>query len=765
MSYFPQPVDVSDIELDKALQEMVEKLAKNTHDIWAAQRFSDGWSFGAERNDTEKQNPCLVEYANLPEAEKEYDRKVSEGVIKTMLKMGYTFHGSEARELDVSATKLDELLKTLQGGNVDTAKLFSLWKDHHSTAWANQPELYRLLGEKTLRAGEALLAYDILSKGLELFNETVMLEDPSDPDRILFVRMQQQRALALAQSGAAEEASRILQRLCSQGADDGETRGIMGRTYKDLALAETDQDCRTAKFQQAFSIYHQAYLAALEKQDVDTAYYNGINAATLALFAGDLNGSDTLARRVLDLCQSKLKTLEKEQAEISHWLYATLGETELLIGDQEEALFWYRKAAEGASGDIRALASMRKQARNILREQQRDPALLDGCLPVSSVVVFTGHMIDSPGRKNERFPPALEEQVRQEIARELTEVDAGIGYSSAACGADILFLEEMLRRGGEINVVLPFEKDRFIAESVELVPGSTWLARFEDVLSKAVRVQVMGHYDASDNNTNFEFANLYLFGASLTRGLILDTEVHGLTVWDGKAGGGLGGTSSAVCHWQKQAHSVRQINPLQLMGTDIAVPSHTPKTPEQVELLPGNVQHHTYLPMLFADVKGYSKLTEAEVVRFSLHFLGRVGEIIRRHETGIMTARTQGDSLFLVFRDLDTAVRVAVTLRDETAGFDWSEYGLPAELLFRIALDAGPCYSYIDPVVGGTEFCGSYIVRAARMEPVTPPGQIYASETFVALAHATGLSDVCFDYAGQVALPKNYGVIPVFHLR
>ncbi|MCK4502461.1 MAG: hypothetical protein KAU22_05455, partial [Desulfuromonadales bacterium] len=185
MKYTPQPIDVSDIELNKSLQGLIEKLAKNTHDIWAAQRYADGWSLGKERNDIHKQHPCLVKYDELPEDEKEYDRKVSEGVVKTMLKMGYAIQNPESRDRDNTVANLDDDIKRIQNDSLTSAQLFTLWRNHQPSRWIHRADLYCMLGEKTLRAGEALLAYDILSKGLELLDETVILENPSDPKRKL----------------------------------------------------------------------------------------------------------------------------------------------------------------------------------------------------------------------------------------------------------------------------------------------------------------------------------------------------------------------------------------------------------------------------------------------------------------------------------------------------------------------------------------------------------------------------------------------------
>ena len=88
--YKPTPIDVSEIVLPTKLMALSEKLAENAHEIWAAQRLKDGWSYGSVRDDSKKETPCFVEYSALPESEKVYDRKIVEGILKTILKLGYT---------------------------------------------------------------------------------------------------------------------------------------------------------------------------------------------------------------------------------------------------------------------------------------------------------------------------------------------------------------------------------------------------------------------------------------------------------------------------------------------------------------------------------------------------------------------------------------------------------------------------------------------------------------------------------------------------
>ena len=94
--YTPNPIDVSEMVIPKNLSDLIEKLSENVHDIWAAERMKNGWTYGSVRDDSKKESPCLVEYAELSEEEKNYDRKMVTGTLKTILKLGYTISSNDS---------------------------------------------------------------------------------------------------------------------------------------------------------------------------------------------------------------------------------------------------------------------------------------------------------------------------------------------------------------------------------------------------------------------------------------------------------------------------------------------------------------------------------------------------------------------------------------------------------------------------------------------------------------------------------------------
>lgn len=89
MKYYPHPIDLSGVTLDDELMELKEAMAENSHEVWAKKRCDEGWTYGKERDDSNKCHPDLLPYADLPESEKDYNR---DNAIKTLLlvkKLGF----------------------------------------------------------------------------------------------------------------------------------------------------------------------------------------------------------------------------------------------------------------------------------------------------------------------------------------------------------------------------------------------------------------------------------------------------------------------------------------------------------------------------------------------------------------------------------------------------------------------------------------------------------------------------------------------------
>lgn len=87
--YTPKPIDTSSISLSPELEELLELLARNTHERWSEERIRQGWTWGPERDDSAKQHPGLVPYDELTEDEKEFDRITSRETLRLILHLGF----------------------------------------------------------------------------------------------------------------------------------------------------------------------------------------------------------------------------------------------------------------------------------------------------------------------------------------------------------------------------------------------------------------------------------------------------------------------------------------------------------------------------------------------------------------------------------------------------------------------------------------------------------------------------------------------------
>lgn len=631
---------------------------------------------------------------------------------------------------------LDALAAELKTARSDYSTLQALWRGHEGERWARRPELYALAAERGLALGEPLFAYDVLGEALERW--------PAD------ARLRTLRALALARCGAAGKANALLQDLHAEGRRDEETLGVLASTHKTLWLEAGDAQSRAQHLRRCADLYAEAYR-------LSGGYWSGINAATCARLNGDRPTAERIAAEVRAACAEALERADAGDAE-EYWLAATLGEAALAAGDIEQAKTWYRRAYGAMHGRYGHLAATRRNARLLLQDRPADENFLSECLPNPRVVVFAGHIIDAPGRPKPRFPPEREAATRARIRACLDEWNANIGFAQAACGGDILFLEAMLERGGEINVVLPSAPENFLKTSVDVVPGD-WVARYETLLKRAQSVIVSS--DSYVGDVSYAYANLMLFGLAKSRARHIDADVRALAVWDGQPGA-LGGTASAVEMWLERGQGASVVDPL---SGRIETRAAKADGLRPASLTLDEANPYRLVTMLFADAVGFSKLAEDQIPRFVSHFLGPIAELLAAMEHPPLTRNVWGDGLYFVFDRVDAAGELALQICQGIERTDWRRHGLPSGLNLRVALHSGPAYPTHNPIVQRLDYMGFHVSRAARIEPVTPAGEVFASQAFAALAEAFGVRRFACDYVGQTPLAKNYGVFPTYRVR
>jgi class 3 adenylate cyclase/tetratricopeptide (TPR) repeat protein len=768
-TYQPRPIDTSSVRLPDDLIALMERLAENAHDIWAKQLNVAGWTLGPKRDDDQKQHPCLVPYEKLPESEKEYDRNAAMETLKAILALGSTIAPRPepiglAPDMSPNPIIIPDEETALRedlsqagmalGMLLDVEKKLSAFRERG----ASLPAIDRELALRLLRLGEPVLAYDVATEGLKVF-----------PEGRKDQRLRQLQALALARIGDTYQANEILEELSREPHDDPtlkeETLGILARNYKDLGLHCQESD--PAEAQQHWTRALELYSRAYERTG---GYYPGINAAAMAVLLHDTRKSRELAERVRAHCQEALGRIRDGSGSgDEYWLTTTLAEAELILGRLDQARGWYIRArAIGTEaqrfGDLGS--TFNQLERTLLPRLGLPRSELAELFSMPGVAVFAGHMVDRPGRKQPRFPEERQESVQAALHRWLSGAGVLIGYASAACGSDILFLETILELGGEVHVVLPYQSKLFRKDSVEIVPGSDWGARFDHII-KSAKVHEVSEHRAPLGGISYDYASMVLRGLALMHAGQLGAPLRHLAVWDGRPGDGPGGTASTVARWRQGGADVAVIDVhggVQLpSGSAGPPPVETPAAPASPEPSRGP----EIVVFLFADVVGFAKLEEPQLPAFEEHFLGMIARLIE----GLPAAEqplhrdTWGDAVYLVFRHVRTAGRFALDLRDRIAQEDWAAKGLRNDLSIRIVLHAGPAFPFIDPIMQRPRFLGSHTSYAARIEPIAPAGQVYASQAFAALAAAGRVADFDCKYVGQSPLHKGYGIHSMYHVR
>ncbi len=608
--------------------------------------------------------------------------------------------------------------------------------------------------ERLLQAGEPLMAYNAVQQGLSLYPN--------------LIRLRQLEGLSLARSGALRRANKVLRRLYDEGVADGETLGILARTHKDLGLAALRAEVRERHLAAAFRIYDFAYRNAMESGRAADAYYNGVNAAALALLRGQPDRARAIALEVQELC-SALAEADPAAPE-DYWLRATLAESGLILGDIEAAGREYAAAARIAGRRYGDLSRTRQQARLILEALGQDTGWLEAALAIPPVLLFSGHMMDKADRAQPRFPAELEAEVAARIRAVVDSFKPAAAYGSAACGADILCLEAVADAGGELHIVLPFPAEDFRRVCVAF-PGPDWGQRFDRLLQTAASVHVISDHFATGSESTFEYANLVLTGLGKLRARMLETSAAGLAVWDGHPGDGPVGTASMIRTWERHHVATTVVSmPASPAGQGALVEAapaedESPRVPPPPRSAPRPGFTHEMKAMLFADAVGYSKLTEDQIPAFIEQFLGDIARLRLDSPDGPIHVETAGDGLYMVFEQVGAAGRFALELSRIIGGRDWRDAGLPPSMGIRIALHCGPVFCTRDPITGNPMYTGPHTSRTARIEPITPVGQVYASGAFAAVATATDVRDLRFSYIGRAQLAKKHGSLALYHVR
>jgi len=445
-----------------------------------------------------------------------------------------------------------------------------------------------VLGE----AGRALKGMGNSALALKEYNQGLRL----NPDNLEF---RCEEAYHLSKLGQSDDAIVKLEKVLQDEPTCVKATTYLARLYRDLwkdtwtDIADEDRRIQTAYessflLQRAIANYLRGY--RLDQND----YYPGINALMstavldhLATVAEAESGDvDELAYRnqFPTLCGSVRfcleSTLKKDPND--YWAAMSLGDLAVCVAESPQqvatayrkglAIQWNSKSdLEATLGQLKLAKSLKfrpafveagigvlqpeldrlLQAESLISRSSEDE---ESSKP-AQVMLFSGHMLDSPSRKKPRFPAAMEPEATRRLDEALDKF-AVHGNCIAilpglACGGDILFAEACLRRKMHLEVYLPFEQSDFIRDSVSFA-GDNWVERFYTIVNSpniTIHLQPDRLGPVPDGENPYERNNRWALYSTLMYDI---NRVRLVALWNGQGGDGLGGTADMV-------HQVRQL--------------------------------------------------------------------------------------------------------------------------------------------------------------------------------------------------------------
>lgn len=559
----------------------------------------------------------------------------------------------------------------------------------------------------------------------------------------------------VARSGATQQARKLYEEY-GIGARKGDldARTLDARILKDRALKS-----RGARRQERLRAAADRYRDVFQ-QLPDS--YPAVNAATLYFLAGMNEEAERLARATLETCAR-----EAPDGDWGTYFHAaTVAEASLLLGEFEQAEEHVRRAGGIEAVDYATRTTTRKQLKLICESKGLDGSVLDA-IRIPGVLYFAGHIISAPGKAG-RFPAEQEEFVLAEIERYFDDHDIGVAFGSLAAGADILVCEVCIRRGIDLHAVLPFRKNDFVAQSV-MPAGGDWEERFERCFEwcQAGEDQGVGSIQYATDGSFLGDESLFMYAARFAMGLAmlrarnLDTGPRMLAVYDGKGGTGVG-TDGSIDVWTASGL------PCDIIGVkQSAVPRVTVGGSEgEVITRPSaHLPEREPRAILFGDVVGFSSLDEEMVPLFHDCFMSRVSAVLDAYEDHVLYRNSWGDAVYVVLDNALTAASCGLAIQKVVRKHDFRSDGINTDLALRLGGHFGPVFCGRDYIRKELTYFGSHVTKAARIEPVTPPGELYVTEAMAAALALSENDTIDCDYVGPVPLAKNYGEMRMYVLR
>jgi class 3 adenylate cyclase/tetratricopeptide (TPR) repeat protein len=693
----------------------------------------------------------------------------------------------------MSFSNVDEISECLRTADVPARQLYLAWDQRlpiadvarrkieaASIASAKQIDwirsdldLARRFVEHALRCEEFLLVCDAAREAMAYWSG----RGPDDAADLIQIRIDYARALT--RLGSTRLARELLEPCVASGSAPILGKKLRARILLELGNVQREKSYyapsrseRQKTAEEALVFYKRAL--ELDRDDLEAQ----VLTAAAGFVLGEPGGAQRAEAR--EIANQIIDAVKKREETAGPRVLTTraTATAHSVLDDADSAWQAYARLKDLPGATTSELANARHYARYLAEAMNLSREHFSSAFPPLQIVVFEGHLPDLPGAPK-RFPIAAIEQVRQQIKARLDELKPRVCMASGAAGSSLLFVDEVLNRGGAVHVVLPWTKEEFLKTTVLAYETSgapaVWEPMFQRAIEQAETVREIHQSYLPSSSVGWVYTMEVSAGLALHSARMSRLDVQPLVLWDQRAGRGPGGTENFVKLWESLGRPP-QIIPLAATDSGpISITTDGFRSERQT-------LNHTVKSMLFADIVGYSRLTEQVIPDFVETFMERVSQLAASSKHAPRSLNTWGDAVYAVFDYAHDAGCFAMELIQmvKEGEDEWLRRGLYWEeqvgdekrrrpLNVRIGLHTGPVFMHFDPIVRRLGFTGAHVNRAARIEPVAEPGEAFASMEFAALAELDAetrrvnrntarkyLFGFNCEYAGSMQLAKHF---------
>ena len=518
------------------------------------------------------------------------------------------------------------------------------------------------------------------------------------------LRFRHRAVLATARSGGPQSALEEFEKLgLGKDLSNEDTACLRPRLQRDLAWLAGGDNPNRDLLRESAEGYENTFLAC-------DGYYSGVNAAAGYALLGDTEKAGAIAKKVKAVIEERMRTHEEDADE--YFIRASLAECALISGDIVGAASLFQHACTATDVTAGKKATTRKQLKRLAAFSKIDDAWINSVAPQGKVIFYSGPLV----RVDDHFEEELTE-LKYEVLKFLASNSVERAFGALASGADIVVAEAMLEAGVDLSVYLPMPPAEFLRQSVR-VGGDNWRERFFLCMRRAATVGWNAHA-TTPTSAAFILGAEVAMGKAINHAQQLDAEAFGFFSAQKEGDARTSISLANIEMWRERGLPFKDIR---------GDWSKQPISPAG-ERIEEKVYFSVILEKTKKDASSAPEMPSA---------------LSQSH--GAKSAPT----LYL-FRSPSNALSAAIAFAEDQASQDW-----------RIWLDAA---ALSPPTSEGPRFSDiSKLFVTTTCMPSTEPGAILASDLFVGAAHASGLDNVRFEYAGFATTREKVAPCPLYLL-